>query len=92
MNFLHTADWHLGQTFYQYDRYQEHQHFLEWLLQTIEKQSTDVLLISGDVFDTANPSVVATKQFLPLSTSGYRAFPCASDCGHCWQSRFSCTA
>ena len=57
MNFLHTADWHLGQTFYQYDRYQEHQHFLEWLLQTIEKQSTDVLLISGDVFDTANPSV-----------------------------------
>ena len=50
MNFLHTADWHLGQTFYQYDRYQEHQHFLEWLLQTIEKQSTDVLLISGDYF------------------------------------------
>jgi exonuclease sbcCD, D subunit len=75
MNFLHTADWHLGQTFYQYDRYQEHQHFLEWLLQTIEKQSTDVLLISGDVFDTANPSVAATKQFYHFLHQATERFP-----------------
>ena len=57
MNLLHTADWHLGQTFYQYDRYNEHQYFLDNLLQIIEEQHTDVLLISGDVFDTANPAV-----------------------------------
>ncbi|GJH41540.1 nuclease SbcCD subunit D [Capnocytophaga sp. HP1101] len=63
MNFLHTADWHLGQTFYQYDRYKEHQFFLDNLLQIIEEQHTDVLLISGDVFDTANPSVASVKQF-----------------------------
>lgn len=63
MNILHTADWHLGQTFYQYDRYEEHQHFLDWLLITLEEQAIDVLLISGDVFDTANPSVAATQLF-----------------------------
>ena len=63
MNLLHTADWHLGQTFYQYDRYNEHQYFLDNLLQIIEEQHTDVLLISGDVFDTANPAVASVKQF-----------------------------
>ena len=31
MKILHTADWHLGQTFYEYDRREEHLHFLEWL-------------------------------------------------------------
>ena len=61
MNLLHTADWHLGQTFYQYDRYHEHEHFLNWLLQTIENQKIDVLLISGDVFDTANPAVESLR-------------------------------
>ena len=63
MNLLHTADWHLGQTFYQYDRYHEHEHFLNWLLQTIENQKIDVLLISGDVFDTANPAVESLRLF-----------------------------
>ena len=29
MKVLHTADWHLGQTFYEYDRREEHFHFLE---------------------------------------------------------------
>ena len=43
MNLLHTADWHLGQTFYQYDRYHEHEHFLNWLLQTIENQTLKFL-------------------------------------------------
>ena len=29
MKILHTADWHLGQTFYEYDWREEHLHFLE---------------------------------------------------------------
>ena len=75
MNFLHTADWHLGQTFYQYDRYEEHQHFLDTLLQILETENTEVLLISGDVFDTANPSVTATKQFYHFLHQATERFP-----------------
>ena len=75
MNFLHTADWHLGQTFYQYDRYEEHQHFLDTLLQILETEAIEVLLISGDVFDTANPSVAATKQFYHFLHQATELFP-----------------
>lgn len=57
MKILHTADWHLGQLFYEYDRSVEHQLFLEWLSATIVEQEIEVLLISGDVFDVTNPSV-----------------------------------
>lgn len=31
MKILHTADWHLGQTFFGYERVEEHQAFLDWL-------------------------------------------------------------
>lgn len=75
MNFLHTADWHLGQTFYQYDRYEEHQHFLDTLLQLLKTEAIEVLLISGDVFDTANPSVTATKQFYHFLHQATERFP-----------------
>ena len=63
LNVIHTADWHIGQTFFGYDREEEHDAFLAWLLDTIEERKTDVLLISGDVFDVANPSAVAQRRF-----------------------------
>lgn len=75
MNLLHTADWHLGQTFYQYDRYHEHEYFLNWLLQTIENQKIDVLLISGDVFDTANPAVESLRLFYHFLHRAITRFP-----------------
>ena len=56
MRILHTADWHIGKRLYQHHRTEEHQQFLDWLLNTIIDQHIDVLLISGDVFDTALPS------------------------------------
>ena len=48
---LHTADWHLGQTFFGYDRTQEHEHFLDWLAGVLTKNKIDVLIVAGDVFD-----------------------------------------
>ena len=51
MKIIHTADWHIGQTFFGYDRFQEHQYFLDWLTDQITTQQIDVLLISGDIFD-----------------------------------------
>jgi len=60
---LHTADWHLGQTFFGYDRTKEHEFFLHWLSEEIKKQEIDVLIIAGDVFDVSNPSASAQKMF-----------------------------
>lgn len=63
MKILHTADWHLGQTFYEYDRRAEHHHFLEWLKLQIRQREIDVLLITGDVFDSSNPSADSQRMF-----------------------------
>ena len=63
LKIIHTADWHLGQTFFGYDRVAEHDAFLRWLEETVEEQKADVLLIAGDVFDVANPSADSQRRF-----------------------------
>lgn len=63
MKILHTADWHLGQSFYEYDRRDEHSHFLEWLKRQIKQRGIDLLLISGDVFDGPNPSAESQRMY-----------------------------
>lgn len=63
MRFIHTSDWHLGQTLHNFERAYEHQCFLDWLLLTLEQEQVDALLVAGDIFDTANPSAAAQKQF-----------------------------
>ncbi len=61
MKILHTADWHLGNTFHGHSRLDEHRHFLKWLLQTLCEKQPDALLVTGDVFDSANPSAAAEE-------------------------------
>ena len=64
MKLLHTSDWHLGRTLYsKKERQEEHTAFLAWLLGTIQENSIDLLLIAGDVFDTASPSSTAQKMY-----------------------------
>lgn len=63
ISILHTADWHIGQTFFRSERYHEHAHFFEWLIDVIKKEDIDVLLVAGDVFDVSNPSAEAQRQF-----------------------------
>jgi len=60
---LHTADWHLGKRLEQCERTDEHQHFLDWLVETLSAQKVDVLIVAGDIFDTGNPSNTALKQY-----------------------------
>lgn len=55
MRILHTADWHLGARLIERDRMAEHAAFLDWLIETLRREKIDALLISGDVFDSANP-------------------------------------
>ena len=62
MRIIHTSDWHLGQTLHNFDRHLEHQCFLDWLLDTLVAEQADALLISGDIFDTANPSATSQRQ------------------------------
>lgn len=55
MRILHTADWHLGARLVERDRLPEHERFLDWLIETLRSEKIDALLVSGDVFDAANP-------------------------------------
>ncbi|MBV6499753.1 MAG: Nuclease SbcCD subunit D [Prosthecobacter sp.] len=55
MRILHTADWHLGARLVERDRLPEHAAFLDWLIDTLRAEKIDALLVSGDVFDAANP-------------------------------------
>jgi DNA repair protein SbcD/Mre11 len=68
MRILHTSDWHLGQRLVNLERTEEHQHFLDWLLKTIEIEQVEVLLMAGDVFDTGAPSNTALKQYYNFLT------------------------
>lgn len=60
---LHTADWHLGQIFFGYDRTEEQEHFLSWLSSRLKENEIDVLIIAGDVFDVSNPSAASQRMF-----------------------------
>ncbi|TAH17407.1 MAG: exonuclease subunit SbcD [Cytophagales bacterium] len=65
MKILHTADWHLGHYLkgQENDRSEEHEYFLGWLLEVIENYSIELLVIAGDIFDTANPPHWAEEQY-----------------------------
>jgi DNA repair protein SbcD/Mre11 len=75
MRILHTADWHIGQLFHEYDRTYEHNHFLDWLVKTLLEEKIDILLISGDVFDLSNPSAASVKLFYTFLNRAVKANP-----------------
>ncbi len=56
MKILHTADWHIGKVLHKQSLQEEHELFFDWLLKTIKEKEIDLLLISGDIFDLANPA------------------------------------
>ena len=56
MKIIHTSDWHLGCSLRGRKRYEESAAFLNWLGELLEKESIDVLLVAGDIFDTTTPS------------------------------------
>lgn len=63
MKIIHTSDWHIGQNFYGYDRYDEHCTVLDRIIGICRDENPDVLLVSGDIFDVAQPSAQAQKLF-----------------------------
>ena len=72
MRILHTADWHIGHRLYERSRIEEHHQFLDWLLTTLQENAVDVLLVAGDIFDTALPSSEATNLYYQFLFRLYR--------------------
>ena len=56
MKIIHTSDWHLGHTLYNYDRTEEQQAMLDQMVSIVEEQKPDVFLLCGDVYHTPQPS------------------------------------
>ena len=56
MRILHTSDWHVGKVLKGRDRHDEHTAALGSIVQTAREQDVDVVLIAGDLFETAAPS------------------------------------
>jgi len=75
MRLLHTSDWHLGIALGGYLREQEHRRFLAWLLDTLRNQSVDALLITGDIFDAANPPAAAQRLYYDFLAGCHAALP-----------------
>lgn len=63
MKLLHTSDWHLGQNFMGKSREDEHRKFLSWLLEIITEKQINILLVSGDIFDTGTPPNYALELY-----------------------------
>jgi exonuclease SbcD len=63
MKILHTADWHLGHRLHEQSQIEEQTLFLSWIENYIIEQKIDVLLISGDIFDTGSPSHQSSEMY-----------------------------
>ncbi|MCH2206634.1 MAG: exonuclease SbcCD subunit D C-terminal domain-containing protein [Lentisphaerales bacterium] len=61
--FIHTSDWHLGQSFMNQSREAEHRIFLNWLIEQIKQHEVDALIVAGDIFDTGTPPSYARKLY-----------------------------
>jgi len=66
---LHTSDWHLGQNFYGKSRANEHQQFLNWLLQQVTEHAIDAVIVAGDIFDTGTPPSYAREMYFDFIVS-----------------------
>lgn len=64
MKILHTADWHLGQKLYDYDRADEQTSFLNQIAEIVRQQKPDAMIVSGDIFHTCNPTVETQTMFV----------------------------
>lgn len=73
MLIFHTADWHLGNIFHRHDRLAEHRHFFNWLIAQLREHQPDAMIVSGDVFDNANPSATAESLFYEVLKEAIQA-------------------
>lgn len=63
MRILHTSDWHLGRTFHGTSLHSYAEQLLDELVTLVQEQGIDVVLISGDVYDQAQPRTETVQLF-----------------------------
>lgn len=63
MKILHTSDWHLGHTLYNYDRTEEQMAMLLQMVDIVREEKPDVFLLCGDVYHTPQPSASVQTMF-----------------------------
>ena len=59
MKILHTSDWHVGKVLKGRDRHDEHVAVLRSIVQAARDEDVDLVLVAGDLFETAAPTAKA---------------------------------
>ena len=75
MKILHTSDWHLGHTLYNYDRTEEQMAMLLQMVNIVREQKPDVFLLCGDVYHTPQPSAAVQTMFTNALVEIHEANP-----------------
>ena len=75
MKILHTSDWHLGHTLYNYDRSHEQQAFLQQLTRIVAEEMPDAMVVSGDIYHYSTPSAATQKMYTDGMLEIHRACP-----------------
>lgn len=61
MRLLHTSDWHLGRSLHREDLRDAQAAFVDHLVETVRTEQVDAVLVAGDVYDRAVPSLDAVQ-------------------------------
>jgi exonuclease SbcD len=61
MRFIHTSDWHLGRSLHGVVLLKAQAAFLDWLLTEAITRKVDAVVVAGDVYDRAVPSLDAVR-------------------------------
>ncbi|MDQ3645466.1 MAG: exonuclease SbcCD subunit D [Actinomycetota bacterium] len=69
MKILHTGDWHVGKRLQGRSRIEEHQQVMDELVELARARAVDLVLVAGDLFDTAAPAPEAEKLVYSALTS-----------------------
>ena len=75
MKILHTSDWHLGHTLYNYDRTKEQKDMIIQMTDIIRREKPDVFLLCGDVYHTSQPSAAIQRLFTNSLVEMHNANP-----------------
>lgn len=55
MRILHTSDLHLGRTLYGVQRHNTFVRLMDWLIETVRRESVDCVILAGDIYDSSTP-------------------------------------
>ncbi len=61
MRILHTSDWHLGRSFHREGMLTHQAAYVDHLLEVVSAERVDLVVVAGDIYDRALPSVDAVR-------------------------------